>query len=81
MTFKDIVLGVVGFFDSIVVPLLVSALFLVFLWGVVQYFFLKQNDPSARAEGVQFMLWGVIALAVVISMWGLVRLTMGVFGI
>jgi len=79
MTFRNFVETLLQFFNETVVPLLAALIFFVFLWGIVQYFFIKREDPAARAEGTQFMLWGLIGLAVVISMWGLVNLLLNSF--
>tara|TARA_B100000745_G_scaffold291264_1_gene230872 strand:- start:16282 stop:16533 length:252 start_codon:yes stop_codon:yes gene_type:complete len=81
MTFKEFVTSLINFFDTSVIPLLFAIMFFIFLWGIFQYFFIKREDPAARSEGAQFMLWGIIGFAVVISMWGLVRLLLGSFGI
>jgi len=80
MTFLDVVTALMGFFNDSVIPLLFALMFFIFLWGVFQYFFIKREDPAARAEGGQFMLWGVIGFAVVISMWGFVGLLLRSFG-
>lgn len=81
MTFRTLVEAIIEFFNATVIPLLVSATFLIFLWGIVQYFFIKKDDPKARAEGVQFMLWGVISFTVIISMWGFVTILLNTFGL
>ena len=81
MTFRTFVEAIIAFFDSIVIPLLFFTAFLLFLWGIVRYFFLNREDPKARAEGVQFMVWGVVGLTVIVSMWGLVRILLTTFGL
>ena len=47
--------------------------FIYFFWGVGQ-FILHSDDQKAREEGKQKMIWGVIALFVIVGVWGLVRL-------
>lgn len=46
--------------------------FLFFVWGIAE-FIRKSDDSSGREEGRQKMIWGVIALAVLASIWGIVR--------
>lgn len=44
-----------------------------FMWGVIK--FIKNSEDSAEHEqGKQFMIWGVIALLVLVSVWGFVRI-------
>ena len=81
MTFREFVESIIQLLNTSIVPLLFALMLLVFLWGVFQYFFIQREDPAARAEGTQFMLWGIIGLAVVTSMWGLVNLLLSSFGI
>ena len=72
--------GVEGFVDYLgcllarsVVPVLFALAFVVFLWGVVQ-FIMNSADEAERAKGKQFMLWGIIGLFVMFSVWGLVSI-------
>ena len=51
-----------------------------FLWGVAK-FILAAEDTSKREEGRNLMLYGIIALFVMISIWGLVTILAGTFGI
>jgi len=63
-----------------VIPLVFSLAFLLFVYGVVQYV-LNDTDGAKREKGKQFMIWGIIALTVMVSTWGLVRLLGGSFGL
>lgn len=81
MTFKTFVVAIIQFLNTSVIPLLLSLAFLVVLWGIAQYFFLKREDPKARTEGMQFMVWGLVGLAVIVSMWGLVGVLLSSFGL
>lgn len=43
-----------------------------FVWGIVK--FIKNADDTAEHEkGKQFMVWGIIAFLVLVSLWGIVR--------
>lgn len=56
---------------SFIVPLLVSAAIVYFLWGVLQ-FVSSGDDETKRSEGRHLMVNGVIAVFVMVSVWGLV---------
>lgn len=58
---------------SLASGLLVSVALLVFLWGVV-VFITNAGDEKARSEGRTKILWGIVGLAVIVSMWGVVNL-------
>ncbi|MBI2048490.1 MAG: hypothetical protein HYT30_01015 [Parcubacteria group bacterium] len=63
-----------------VVPLLITVALIVFIWGLIQYL-MKVGDEEKRKEGVQLMLWGVIAIFVMTSVWGLVSLLQNTFSV
>lgn len=62
-----------------IIPLIFAIALAVFLWGMVK--FIQAADSAEKEEGKQFMLWGVIALAVMLSVWGLVSILNNTFGI
>lgn len=73
MTFADLVYGsIVPIVDGVFIPLLYALAFLFFIYGIFRYFFSDSEDK--RKEGRAFALSGIIALAVIFSVWGLVRL-------
>ncbi|MCX6755494.1 MAG: hypothetical protein NT068_03060 [Candidatus Nomurabacteria bacterium] len=59
-------------------PILLSSSIVVFIWGVLQYA-LNPQDVKKKAEGRSFMLWGLFALTVIISIWGFVNIVIGTF--
>jgi hypothetical protein len=63
-----------------VVPLLMALALVVFIYGVITYM-INANDQTKREEGRRFMIWGIIALFVITSVWGLVKLLASTFGI
>lgn len=65
---------------AFVVPLLFSLATVGFLWGIIQYF-LNPDNEEGRKKGKSYMVWGLLALFVMISMWGLVGVLTKTFGI
>lgn len=57
---------------SLLIIVVAGLALLAFFWGLFK-FISKAGDSKTHAEGRQFMLWGVIALFVMVSVWGLVR--------
>lgn len=62
------------------IPIVAGLALLVFFYGVA-VFVLKSGSDSAREEGRKLMLWGIIGLFVMMSVWGLVHFIGGAFGI
>jgi hypothetical protein len=63
-----------------VIPLIFALAIVSFIWGVVQYV-INNDEESKKAKGKQFMIWGIIALSVMVSVWGLVKILGNTFNI
>ncbi|OGI96403.1 hypothetical protein A3I25_00010 [Candidatus Nomurabacteria bacterium RIFCSPLOWO2_02_FULL_42_17] len=63
-----------------VVPLLIAAAMVVFIWGMIEFVGNADNEEK-RAKGKQLMLWGIIGFFVIVSIWGLVGLFTNFFGV
>lgn len=64
-------IGEVGEIIKLLIPIVVGIALLVFFWGLAKLIF-KANDQKAREEGRAVMVWGLVALFVMISVWGIV---------
>jgi hypothetical protein len=62
---------------ALIIPFIFSLSIVAFLWGVAQYFF-SQGEKMEEARDM--MVYGVIALFVMLSVWGLVRILVKSFG-
>lgn len=84
-SFKDYIgsgtTGIVGLLNVVVVPVIFALAFLVFVWGIVNYFFLHGDDETQRDEGRKFVLWGLIGMIVLFSVWGFVNIMLSTLGI
>ena len=67
--------------NDILVPVLFSIAFIVFLYGVFAKYILSNGDQDKVAEGHKLILWGLIGFAVMISIWGLVNVVANTFGL
>ncbi len=74
--------SLVGKFTQSIISPLITLLFgvalLLFIWALVKYI-TKVNDPKAQQEARQMIFWGIIILAVMVSVWGLVKVVQNTF--
>lgn len=56
---------------NVLIPLVGAIALLYFFWGLAK-FILAAGDEEERAKGKQIMIWGIVALFVIVSVWGLV---------
>lgn len=62
-----------------IIPVLVALGVVYFVWGVVQ--FVISSDEEAKTAGRNRIVFGVIGLAVIIGVWGLVNILRNTFGL
>lgn len=70
--------GILQIVTAILIPLAFTLALLLFFWGVVKYIW---AEGQGKDEGKKIMVWGVIALFVMASVWGLVAFIADEFGI
>jgi hypothetical protein len=56
---------------DLLIPLLLTAAIVVFFWGLVKYI-LNAGDEAAKESGKTLMIWGMIALFVMVAFWGII---------
>ncbi|MDP2705290.1 MAG: hypothetical protein Q8O71_02745 [bacterium] len=76
---QDLIYLSVGLFNNIIYVIFSFAL-LMFFWGLAKFIASAGNDKSI-ADGKRLMLWGVIALFVMASVWGIVAFLQDSFDI
>ena len=67
--------GLIDRFGDIIkslIPITVGLALVVFFWGLVK-FIAAADSEDAKKQAKSVMIWGLIALFVMISVWGLVR--------
>src|SRR3989338_3837023 len=78
MDATDVLARISNFFSA-VLPVLISLGVIYFVWGVVQYFI--GEGEEAKTKGRDRIIYGIIGLAVIISIWGLVAIITNTFGV
>jgi len=78
----ELILIRIGIIFRLLIPLLITLALVFFLWGIAKFVFASgQGDEQGRETGKRLMVWGLIALFVMISVWGLVLALQTTFGI
>ena len=72
---------VIQIINGVLVPLVFALAFIVFIWGVFQYFIMGGHDEEAKEKGRSLMLWGLVGFFLMVSVWGLVNILVGTFNL
>jgi len=70
----------IGALISQLIPIVIAIGLLFFIWGLVQ-FILASGDEAAKDVGKRRMIWGVMALFVIVAVWGIVGLLGEISGV
>lgn len=76
-TFRDVVLFIISLIDM-AIPVLVALALVLFLWGAMRYV-AKSADAHGKGADKEALLWGLIALFVLFSIWGILRILNNTF--
>lgn len=61
------------------VPIIFTLAFIYFILGVIKY--VISDSEKDKEKGRKFMIWGIVALFAMVSVWGLVKVIGNTFGL
>jgi uncharacterized membrane protein (GlpM family) len=73
-------LTVVSWINGYIIPLIIGIAVVWFLIALVK-FVANQGDEEKRKEARSTMIWGIVAIFVMVSVWGLVNVLQNTFGL
>jgi uncharacterized membrane protein YuzA (DUF378 family) len=77
-TFKDLInTTIIGGILTPLVYLLIGLSVVIFIYGVFK--FTIQDQEKSKQEGKDFMIWGIVGIFVMVSVWGLVSILTNTF--
>ncbi len=78
LSFRGVILQALSVIYT-VIPILIGLAFVMFFWGLSRFILNSGSSPEIQ-KGREYMLWGVIALAVLLSFRGIIAFWTGEFG-
>ena len=79
MSFSQIINNFLTGIISPLVALLIGIALALFLWGLVRYLKSGLGDKAELEKAKTMMTWGIVVLAVMVSVWGLVQVLQEMF--
>lgn len=78
------VCGLVSKINQVIINPIIGIIFalavILFFYGVVKFLFYSENDDK-RKEGRGHMIWGIIGMFIMVSVFGIIRLIMDTIGV
>ncbi|MEK7109064.1 MAG: hypothetical protein AAB919_01360 [Patescibacteria group bacterium] len=72
MSLATLVGKLIGLVNTII-PVLAALAMVIFFIGLIRYIY-QSADAHGHAEGRQLIMWGLIALFILVSVWGILGL-------
>lgn len=66
------IIQTIGKLVDMLIPIVIAVALLVFFWGLVK--FIRSVSDSGKADGKMFMVWGLVAIFVMVAVWGILSL-------
>jgi len=63
------------------IGILIGVAIIAFFLGLIKYLFKSTGDATEKGKAAKLMIYGIIAIAVMLSIYGLVRLLQNTFGV
>jgi hypothetical protein len=71
---QGLIMGVGGFINGILIPLVLAIAFLVFMVNVVRFFIIESSSEEGQANAKSLAIYSVSAFVFILSFWGIVNL-------
>ena len=72
LTIATLVQNILNFINTLL-PTMVGIALVLFLFGIVRYI-ANAGDGKVYRQGRQQILWGIVAMFVLVSVWGIIKL-------
>ncbi len=79
-TYFNTLITQIGNIVETATPIVAGLALLFFFWGLAT-FILAAGNEEAKERGRRIMIWGVVALFVMVTVWGLTTFLGNIFGI
>ncbi len=73
-------IGLIQGMVNLLIPLLMALAVVAFFWGLVKYI-ANADDEAAKESGKTLMIWGMVAIFVMVAFWGIIGFFQESFGI
>lgn len=80
-TLKNYLAAILTFINDVLIPLILGVAFLLFVWGMFQYFIAGGANEEAREKGKSLLIYAILGFVVIVVFWGIINLLSGVTGL
>ena len=78
---QDFLIEILSLLNTTIIPLIFAAAIFFFIFNAARYFVFSGSNEAGQDSAKRLALYGIAALVVMLSLWGIVRMATGAFGI
>ncbi len=79
--FGTLLKTILTFTNAVLIPFIIGIGFLVFVWGMFQFFIVGGANDDAKEKGKSLMIWAVVAFVMIAILWGVINLLVQSLGL
>lgn len=66
--------SILEFINAVLIPFILGVAFLLFVWGMFQFFVAGGANEEAREKGKSLLIYSILAFVLIIVFWGIITL-------
>jgi len=71
---QSLLSNILVFTNTVLIPFIIGIGFLVFVWGMFQYFIAGGANDEAKEKGKSLMIYATLGFLLIIVFWGVIQL-------
>ncbi|HMO77741.1 MAG TPA: hypothetical protein PKA42_03205 [Candidatus Paceibacterota bacterium] len=72
--FGELLANIIQFSSTVLIPFIIGIGFLVFVWGMFQYFILGGANDDSKEKGKSLMIYATAGFLLILIFWGIINL-------
>ena len=72
--FGTLLNNILTFSSTVLIPFILGIGFLVFVWGMFQFFIVGGSNDEAKAKGKSLMIYATLGFVLILIFWGIIQL-------
>ncbi len=72
--FQTLLQNIIIFTNQVLIPFIIGIGFLVFVWGMFQFFIAGGSNDEAKEKGKSLMIYATLGFVLIIVFWGVINL-------
>ena len=72
--FQTLLSNILVFTNTVLIPFIIGIGFLVFVWGMFQFFIAGGSNDESKEKGKSLMIYATLGFVLIIVFWGVINL-------